>query len=221
MPMKSVLLVGLGRFGRYVAQTLNDLGNEVLAIDKDEARVNAALKYVTSAQIGDSTNERFIESLGVRNFDLCIVTIGDDFQRSLETTSLLKDHGAPFVLARAAEDSHAKFLLRNGADDVVYLEKQMASWTAVTYSNDNIFDYMELTDDYAIYETSVPASWVGKTVIELNVRQKHSINILGTKRSGTLIPLSGATHVFVADETLLILGERKDMHKFLKMLDQQ
>lgn len=215
--MKSVLLVGLGRFGRYVAQTLNELGNEILAIDKDEGRVNDALSYVTSAQIGDSTNERFIASLGVRNFDLCIVTIGDDFQSSLETTSLLKDYGAPFVLARASEDSHAKFLLRNGADDVVYLEKQMASWTAVKYSNDNIFDYMELTEEYAIYETPVPKAWLGKTVVDLEVRKKHDLNVLATKKDGVLTPLSGATHIFRSDETLIILGARRDMQKFLKM----
>ena len=215
--MKSVLLVGLGRFGRYVAQTLNDLGDEVLAIDRDEARVNSALKYVTNAQIGNSSSERFIESLGVRNFDLCIVTIGDDFQSSLETTSLLKDYGAPFVLARATDDSHAKFLLRNGADDVVYLEKQMASWTAVKYSNDNIFDYMQLTDEYAIYETPVPDSWLSKSVLALDVRKKYNINILATKKGGVLTPLSGPDHIFRADETLLILGARKDMQKFLKL----
>jgi len=138
--MKSVLLIGLGRFGSYVAQSLNDLGHEVLAIDSNEGRVNDALKYVTNAQIGDASNERFIASLGVRNFDLCIVAIADDFQNSLEVTSLLKDYGAPFVLARASDESHAKFLLRNGADDVVFLEKQMASWTAIKYSNDSIFD---------------------------------------------------------------------------------
>lgn len=214
--MKTVLLIGLGRFGRYVAQTLNELGNEVMAVDRDEARVNDALKYVTNAQIGDSTNERFISSLGVRNFDLCIVTIADDFQSSLETTSLLKDYGAPFVLARASDDSHAKFLLRNGADDVVYLEKQMASWTAVTYSNDNIFDYMELTDEYAIYETPMPGTWCGKTVVDLEVRKKHNVNILATKKDGVLTPLAGASHIFASDETLLILGSRKDMQKFLK-----
>lgn len=215
--MKSVLLVGLGRFGRYVAQTLNELGNEILAIDKEESRVNDALSYVTSAQIGDSTNERFIASLGVRNFDLCIVTIGDDFQSSLETTSLLKDYGAPFVLARASEDNHAKFLLRNGADDVVYLEKQMASWAAVKYSSDNIFDYMELTEEYAIYETPVPKAWLGKTVIDLEVRKKHDLNVLATKKDGVLTPLSGATHIFSSDETLIILGARRNMQKFLKM----
>ena len=168
--MKSVLLIGLGRFGRHMAQRLQELHHEVLAVDRNEQRVNDILPLVTSAQIGDSTNEQFIMSLGVRNFDLCVVAIGDDFQSSLETTALLKEQGAPFVLARAARDVHAKFLLRNGADDVVYPEKQMANWAAVRYSADHIFDYIELSGDYSIFETAVPASWVGRTIVELAVR---------------------------------------------------
>ena len=126
--MKSVLLIGLGRFGRHMAEKLRELRHEVLAVDRDEQRVNDILPLVTNAQIGDSTNEQFIASLGVRNFDLCVVAIGDDFQSSLETTALLKEHGAPFVLSRAARDVHAKFLLRNGADDIIYPEKQMLWW---------------------------------------------------------------------------------------------
>lgn len=215
--MKSVLLIGLGRFGRHMAQKLRDLHHEVLAIDKDEQRVNEALPYVTSAQIGDSTNEKFISSLGVRNFDLCVVAIGDDFQSSLETTALLKDHGAPFVLTRATRDVHAKFFLRNGADDVIYPEKQMASWAAVRYSSDHIFDYIELTPDHAIYETAVPKSWEGKTVGQIGVRQKYRINILATKKNGQLDPLPGATHCFRADETLLILGDKREIQKFMHL----
>lgn len=143
--MKSVLLIGLGRFGRHMALKLHELKHEIMAVDSSEERVNEVLPFVTTAQIGDSTNEQFIASLGVRNFDLCVVAIGDDFQSSLETTALLKEYGAPFVLSRAARDVHAKFLLRNGADDVIYPEKQMALWSAVRYSSDNVFDYIELT----------------------------------------------------------------------------
>ena len=143
--MKSVLLIGLGRFGRHMAAKLQELHHEVLAVDKNEERVNDALDLVTHAQIGDSTSEAFIASLGVRNFDLCVVAIGDDFQSSLETTALLKEQGARFVLSRAARDVHAKFLLRNGADDVVYPERETASWAAVRYSSDHIFDYIQLT----------------------------------------------------------------------------
>ena len=215
--MKSVLLIGLGRFGRHMAMKLRELHHEVLAIDSDEQRVNDALEFVTNAQIGDSTNEQFIDSLGVRNFDLCVVAIGDDFQSSLETTALLKEHGAPFVLSRATRDVHAKFLLRNGADDVIYPEKQMASWAAVRYTADHVFDYIELTDDHAIFETAVPAFWVGKTIVELAVRQRYHINILATKHSGNLEPLPGPTHCFQADETVFVLGSNRDLQKFLNL----
>ena len=213
--MKSVLLIGLGRFGRHMAQKLRELHHEVLAVDKNEDRVNDALPFVTNAQIGDGTNEEFISSLGVRNFDLCVVAIGDDFQSSLETTALLKEYGAPFVLSRANRDVHAKFLLRNGADDVVYPEKQMASWAAVRYTADHVFDYVELTPEHSIFETAVPPSWAGKTVVELAVRQKYHINILATRHDGKLEPLPGPNHVFLADETIFILGDNKDVQKFL------
>ena len=215
--MKSVLLIGLGRFGRHMAMKLRELHHEVLAIDVNEQRVNEILPYVTNAQIGDGTDEQFIASLGVRNFDLCVVAIGDDFQSSLETTALLKENGAPFVVARAARDVHAKFLLRNGADDVIYPEKQMASWAAVRYSGDHIFDYVELTPDHSIFETAVPAAWVGCTILELAVRQKYHINILATKQGGKLEPLPGAAHRFRGDETIFILGDNRDIQKFLHL----
>lgn len=215
--MKSVLLIGLGRFGRHMAQKLHDLGHEVLAVDKNEQRVNEALRYVTSAQIGDTTNEDFVDSLGVRNFDLCVVAIGDDFQSSLETASLLKQLGARFVLARATRDVHAKFLLRNGADDVVYPEKHMGRWAAVRYTGDHIFDYIELTDEYSIYETATPQSWVGKTFAQMAVRQKFGVNILAIKSGGNLDPLPSGDHVFSSNETLLILGSNRDAQKFLRL----
>ena len=215
--MKSILLIGLGRFGKHVALKLNELRHEVLAIDKDEDRVNEVLPYVTSAQIGDSTNEQFIASLCVRNFDLCIVAIGDNFQSSLETASLLKDYGASLVVARANRDVHAKFLLRNGADHVIYPERQVASWAAVRFSADNVFDYIQLTNDYSIYETPLPRDWVGKTIINLRVRQEHKINILAVKYQGRLEPLPGPEHVFREDETLLVMGSNKDLARFLRL----
>ena len=215
--MKSILLIGLGRFGRHMAQKLKDLHHEVLAVDQSEERVNAALAYVTNAQIGDTTSEAFIASLGVRNFDLCVVAIGDDFQSSLETTALLKDYGAPLVLARASRDVHAKFLLRNGADEVIYPEKQTAAWAAVRYSADHIFDYIQLTPDHSIYETAVPTTWVGKTIAQMAIRQKYRINILATKRGDVLDPLPGPNHVFSVEETLLMLGDNHDLQKFLRL----
>lgn len=215
--MKSVLLIGLGRFGRHMAQKLQALGHEVLAVDHDEQRVNDILPLVTNAQIGDSTNEQFLRSLGIDNFDLCVVAIGDDFQSSLETTALLKECGAKFVLSRAARDVQAKFLLRNGADDVIYPEKQMASWAAVRYSADHIFDYIELTGDYSIFETAVPEGWIGKTIVELAVRQKYHINVLATRQNDAVEPMPGPNHVFQAGETIFILGNRQDLDKFLRL----
>lgn len=213
--MKSILLIGLGRFGIHMAQKLHELHHEVLAVDSNEERVNNVMDFVTNAQIGDSTNEAFIASLGVRNFDVCVVAIGDNFQSSLETTALLKENGAPFVLARASREVHAKFLLTNGADNVIYPEKQMASWAAVRYSSEHIFDYIELTDDYSIYEMEVPRSWVGSTIVQVSSRQKYRFNILATKRDGRLDPLPEANHRFMADESIFVMGDNKTLQKLL------
>ncbi|MGN0983644.1 MAG: potassium channel family protein, partial [Gemmiger sp.] len=169
--MKSVLLIGLGRFGRYMAQRLQEMGHDVLAVDKDEEKVNAALSSVTDAQIGDATNEAFIRSLGVRNFDLCVVAIGEDFESSLETTALLADYGASHILARAATGIHEKLLLRNGAEYVIYPVKQAANYAAVRFTTDNVMDYLALSEDYSIYEVTPPGEWSGKSIAELNVRQ--------------------------------------------------
>ena len=136
--MKNILLIGLGRFGKHVAYQLNELGHEVMAVDENENLVNEILPYVTDAQIGDSTNENFLESLGIKNYDICFVTIGGNFQNSLETTSLLKELGAKMVISRAERDVQAKFLLRNGADEVIYPEKQIANWAAIRYTADHI-----------------------------------------------------------------------------------
>lgn len=214
--MKSVLLIGLGRFGRHMAIKLKELDREVLAIDIKEDRVNETLPFVTNAEIGDTTNEQFIASLGVRNFDLCVVAIGDNFQASLETTSLLKDYGAPFVLARANRDVHAKFLLKNGADDIIYPEKQTATWAAVRYSCDNVFDYLQLTPEYSIFETQVPNAWVGKTIIQLEVRQKHHINILAVQRGSIMEPLPKPDYRFDGSEAVFIMGSNRDIQKFLQ-----
>ena len=205
--MKSVLLIGLGRFGRHMAAKLQELHHEVLAVDKNEERVNDALDLVTHAQIGDSTSEAFIASLGVRNFDICVVAIGDDFQSSLETTALLKDYGAPYVLARAARDVHAKFLLRNGADDVVYPERETASWAAVRYSSDHVFDYIRLTDDHSIYETAVPHSWVGKTIGQLKFWQNTGATIVAIRSEGEILLSPGPDAVLRPYDILVVTGE--------------
>lgn len=214
--MKSILVIGLGRFGRHMAKKFNEQNNDVMAIDINEERINNVLSVVTNALIGDATNERFMETIGVRDFDLCVVAIGDNFQSSLETTALLKDLGAKFVLARASRDVHAKFLLRNGADDVIYTEKETAERLAVKYGSDNIFNYIELNDEYSIYEIAVPSSWLNKSILKVNVRSKYGISILATKQGNNIYPLPKPEHVFTDSESLMILGKNEDVSRFIK-----
>ena len=214
--MKSILVIGLGRFGRHMAKKFSEQNNDVMAIDINEERINNVLSVVTNALIGDATNERFMETIGVRDFDLCVVAIGDNFQSSLETTALLKDLGAKFLLARASRDVHAKFLLRNGADDVIYTEKETAERLAVKYGSDNIFNYIELNDEYSIYEIAVPSSWLNKSILKVNVRSKYGISILATKQGNNIYPLPKPEHVFTDSESLMILGKNEDVSRFIK-----
>ena len=214
--MKSILIIGLGRFGRHMAKKFSEQNNDVMAIDINEERINNVLSVVTNALIGDATNEQFMETIGVRDFDLCVVAIGDNFQSSLETTALLKDLGAKFVLARASRDVHAKFLLRNGADDVIYTEKETAERLAVKYGSDNIFNYIELNDEYSIYEIAFPSSWLNKSILKVNVRSKYGISILATKQGNNIYPLPKPEHVFTDSESLMILGKNEDVSRFIK-----
>ncbi|MDE7389593.1 MAG: TrkA family potassium uptake protein [Lachnospiraceae bacterium] len=211
--MRTVLIVGLGRFGRHIAKIFSDMRHEVMAVDIDEDKVNAVLPYVTNAQIGDATNQEFIESLGVRNFDVCIVAIGDNFQSSLESTALIKECGAAFVVSRAARDVHAKFLLRNGADEIVYPEEQLAKWVAIRYSSEHIFDYIEVADGYGIYEVSVPKGWIGKTVGAIDIRKKYRVNIMGLKFKGRTDMDITPNTLFEESQTMLVLGQHKDIQK--------
>lgn len=211
--MKSILLIGLGRFGRHTAKKLDELHHQVMAVDREKSRVDEVLPYVTNALIGDSTSRKFLDSLGVRNFDVCIVAIGDNFQNSLETASLLKELGAKLVVARASTGVHAKFLLKNGADEVVYPEKQLADWTAIRFSHDHIFGYIELDGDHAIFEVSIPEGWVGKTVGQIDIRKKYNINIMALKR-GTVLDLDITPETYLSSEnTMLVLGEMKNIQK--------
>lgn len=215
--MKSILLIGLGRFGKHIALKLHELNHQVMAVDKNEALVESVLPYVTNAQIGDSTNADFLRSLGVDNYDVCIVAIGNDFQSSLETTSLLKELGAKTVVSRAARDVQAKFLLRNGADEVVYPEKQIANWTAIRFSADHILDYIELDGDHAIFEVTIPKAWMGKTIGQLDVRKKYNVNILAVKDGSKLDSFITPDTLLCEGRTLMVMGKYKDMQKCFRI----
>ncbi|MBQ2989801.1 MAG: TrkA family potassium uptake protein [Clostridia bacterium] len=211
--MKSILLIGIGRFGMHIAMKLFELGHQVLAVDVSEKRIDSVLPYVTHAQIGDSTNREFLRSLGIPAFDTCIVAIGDDFQHSLETAWLLKELGARKVISRASQGLQEKFLLKNGADEVVYPEKQLASWTAIRCSSEHILEYVELDDRHAMVEMDVPRAWDGKTILELDVRRRMGLNVLGVRENGRLNMSVMPDTVLSSGQSILVAGNEKAIHK--------
>ena len=217
MKKKTILLIGLGRFGLHIAKKLHELGHEIMAVDVNEEKISQAVPFVTDAQIGNSVNEDFLKSLGINNYDLCIVAISDDFQSSLETTSLLKELGAKKVISRAERDGQAKFLLRNGADEIVYPEKQLASWIAIKYSADHILDYIEIDNEHAIFEVSVPKEWIGKTIGEIDIRKKYGINILGIKDENKLSMDVTPSQVLNSKLSLLVIGDYKRLQRCFKI----
>ena len=216
--MKSILLIGLGRFGKHLARMLSQYEHDILAIDNDEGRVNDILPYVPNAEIGNVTSEAYIDSLGVRNFDECIVAMGNNFQTSLEVTALLNEKGAKHIISRADSDSHAKLLRLVGADDTIYPEKDMANRLAVKLSSKSVLDYFEITSCFSIYEIPVPEKWKGKTIREIDVRSRYNVNVLATRVKGSpeLNPMPDADYTFLQDDTILILGCNKDVNKLIE-----
>ena len=215
--MKNILVIGAGRFGTYLIQGFSEQGDEILVIDKDEDRLGKVLPFVTASLIGDSTDPDFMGNIGVNNFDICAVCIGDNFQNSLETTSLLKELGAKFVIARASRDVQEKFLLRNGADEVVYPEKNMAKWTAIRFSSENVKDYIPVPGDYSIFEVEIPKSWVGKSMVELNIRQNMHLNIIAVnnKDDSELNMNYSPSDPFREGQSIMVIGSDEDLKKHL------
>lgn len=219
--MKSVLIIGLGRFGQHLCRKMVELKNEVMVIDVKEDNVEAMMPLVTNAQIGDCTNVEVLKSIGISNFDICFVCIGTNFQSSLEITSLLKENGAKFVVSKATRDIQAKFLLRNGADEVIYPDRDIAEKVSVRYSANHVFDYIELNDEYSIFEIPVAEEWIGKTIKEVNFRAKYQVSILGYKKGEATRLLPMADHEFDAKEHLMVIGKIEDVEKLLKNFDNE
>lgn len=210
--MKSVLILGAGNFGAMLARQMCAQGFEIMIVDAREGLINAVMPYVTDAQIGDCTNPGFLASLGVDNYDLCVVTICENFQTSLETTSLLKDLGAKQVISRAKNEIQEKFLLRNGADEVVYPEKQMALRLATKYASEKILDFIQFDAGYSIYEMAVPKEWFGKTLLELDVRKKYEINVISLRRNDQ-ITMTNPNLPYQEGDVVYVVGEMKKIYK--------
>jgi len=211
--MKSILVIGMGRFGRQFAKRMQEYGNDVMIIDKDADLIDELAPEFTDAHIGDCSNEAVLTSLGINNFDICFVTIGEDFQASLEITSMLKEHGAAHVVSKARTARQAKLLSKIGADEVVCPERDIADKLAVRYNADNIFDYIQLTPEYSIYEIPCCEKWIGKTLAQVDVRNKFNINIIAVERDSTLQIAPGADYVFKASDRLVVLGKAADVLK--------
>ncbi|HBI85962.1 MAG TPA: potassium transporter TrkA [Ruminococcus sp.] len=214
--MKSVLIIGVGQFGSHIARRMNRMHCEVMAVDVNEDRINAILPDVTNAQIGDSTNADFMHSLGIPDYDVCIVTISGNFQNSLETTALLKELGAVRVIARAQNDVQEKFLLRNGADETVYPEKQMAIRLATKAASDSILDYIQMDKKVSIYEMRVPEEWDGKAISSLDIRRKYQLNIIAVRSNDELTVPMPDTVLHDSDD-VLVIGSLKDIQKCFRI----
>lgn len=212
--MKSILIIGMGAFGRHLALKMTELKNDIMIVDKNAAIIEELSTLVTDAQIGDCTKEDVLRSLGVSNFDICFVTIGDTFQSSLEITSLLKDLGAKYVISKASRDIQAKFLLRNGADEVVYPDKDMANKLAIRCSANNVLDYLSITNEYSIFEIPIIKDWAGCSIEEINVRKKYHINILLVKNGNSIMTLPKADYIFKEDDQVIVIGRSEEVLKF-------
>ena len=211
--MKSVLVIGMGRFGRHLSAEMIRLGNQVMVVDENAKLIDELPPIYTDSSIGDCTNEGVIASIGVKDFDLCFVTIGENFESSLIITSLLKKHGAKYVCTKANREIQAEFLYKIGADEVVYPEKEMASRLAVRYNARNVFDFIPLAGEYSIYEIPIARSWENKTVAELQILRKYHINIVAVKREGDIRPLFSADFVFLAGDHIIAVGRESDIKK--------
>lgn len=211
--MKSVLIIGMGRMGRHLAKRMHQLGNDVMIVDNNPAIIEALSERFTNSSICDCTNESVIDSLGVDNFDVCFVTIGEDFQASLVVTSLLKKHGARRIVAKTNQDIQAELLRIIGADEIVYPEVDIAEKLAVRYNANNIFDFVPLTDEYSIYELPILPAWAGHTLLELNIRRKYQINIIAVKNGMNLDANLSADYRFRANDHIIVIGRSNEVFK--------
>lgn len=211
--MKSVLIIGMGRMGRHLAKKMLQLGNDVMVVDSRSEIINSLSDVFTDSSICDCTNESVIVSLGVEDFDICFVTTGEDFESSLIITSLLKKHGAKMIVAKTNQDIQAELLRKIGADEIVFPEVEIAEKLAIRYSAKNILDFVPLTADYSIYEIPILQSWVGHTLMELEVRRKYRVNIIAVKNGNELNPNMGADYRFRPNDHVIVIGRSGEVFK--------
>lgn len=219
--MKQFVIIGIGRFGSALAKRLFDMGHEVLAVDIDEELIQGISDEVTHAVAADATDEHVLRSLGVRNFDVGVVAIGDDIQSSIIATLMLKEMGLKYVVAKAQNEIHAKVLKKIGADRVVFPERDMGIRVAHNLIATNILDIIELSPDYSLLEFEVFPSWIGKSLKDLNLRVKYGINVLAIKNSnsnGSINVSPKAQDTVKEGDILVVVGNNEDLLKLEKRI---
>ncbi len=214
--MKSFLIIGLGKFGNHLCQNLARTECEIMIIDTNESKVEALLPFVTNAKVGDCANPEVLDNLGVTNFDVCFVCISENFQNSLEVTSLVKEKGAKYVVSLASRDIHSKFLLKNGADFVIYPDRDIAERMAKRFSKESLFDYIEIDSEFGIYEIPPFPECIGRTIKDVDFRARYNANIIGYKKDGRTHVTPGVNYVFREDEHLIVVGRNADMDRLIK-----
>ena len=214
--MKSILIIGMGCFGHHLAKNFLENGHDVMIIDENEEAIEDMVPYATSSKIGDCTKEEVLKTIGVRNFDAVFVCIGTNFQSSLEITSLVKELGAKRVISKVTRDIQAKFLLKNGADEVLYPARDVAYNLAEKCSANHVFDYIKMTDEYSIYEIPIIESWAGKTIREVNVRAEYNVNIIAIVSGGETLIMPSAEYEFQKGDHIKALGKKECIDKIVK-----
>lgn len=214
--MKSFIIIGVGSFGYHLIRYFKEQNCETLVIDKDEKRLESILPFATSAKIADCTNVDVLKSFDVESFDACFVCVDSDFVAALEITCLLKDLGAKKIFSCADHDLQAKLLARNGADHIIYPEKDLARRMALNESSDSLFDSFELDENFFVFEIAVRKEWVGKTLKEVDFRRKYALNIVAGKENGKIFPINSPDYQFCENTHLLVMGAKEDVQKVIR-----
>ena len=210
---KSVLIIGIGRLGSHLAEKMQDLGHDVMILDNREEKIAPLVSKISDARVAEYTREDVLAALDIPSFDICFVTVGDNLEASILTTVNLKKLGAKYVAARARDDLQCEILKKIGADEIIYADGETADKLAIRHNGNNIFDYVALSDGYAIFEVPIIKQWVGKSIMELDVRKKFKLNIIAIKRDGKLDPTPMPEFVFEADDHIFVMGKSQDVFK--------
>lgn len=210
---KSILVIGMGRFGRHLARNMQEMGHSVMVVDNDPSLESSLSILFPNYVIGNCTNEHVLHALGVPEFDICFVTIGTHFESSIVITSHLKNLGAKRIVTKAGRAIQTEVLMKIGADEIVYPEKEMAEKLAVRYSASNILDYIELTGDYSVFEITVPTEWIGKTIGDLDIRRKYSVNILALKHDADIRAMPSADCLLHPNDIVVLMGKDDDVFR--------